>query len=213
MLLDLLFQSPALFAVWLLAIISALTVHEFSHALAAYALGDTTARDEGRLTLNPIAHIDWVGFLLLMLIGFGWGKPVPFNPYRLRLPRVGPVVVGLAGPFSNLLFAMASSVIFYIARTHLGFTDDTLLVQFCIFSIGLNVMLMLFNLIPVPPLDGSKVLLALLASPRYDYIRFILETRGPFLLLGVIMLDRIAGTSIIGSLLNGVLRGIGAILG
>ncbi len=213
MILDLLFQSPALFAVWLVATLSALTVHEFSHALTAYWLGDTTARDEGRLTLNPIAHIDWVGFVLLVLIGFGWGKPVPYNPYRLRLPRLGPVLVGLAGPFSNLLFAIASSILFFVAGTQLGFTNDTLLIQFCVFSVSLNLVLMLFNLIPVPPLDGSKVLLALLSSPRYEYIRFILETRGPLLLLGVIILDRITGISIIGTLLHGMLQGIRGILG
>ncbi len=213
MILDLLLQSPSLFAVWLVAILSALTLHEFSHALVAYSLGDTTARDEGRLTLNPLAHIDWLGMFLLLLIGFGWGKPVPYNPYRLRMPRLGPVLVGLAGPGSNLLFAIASSVLFFVARTYLGFTDDTLLVQFCIFSIGLNVVLMLFNLIPVPPLDGSKVLLALLASPRYERARFFLETKGPLLLLAVIILDRVTGISLIGRLLHSVLSGISGILG
>src|SRR3989338_6823830 len=108
MFLSLISENPAVAIVWVLAIVIALTVHEFSHALAGKWRGDKTAEYEGRLTLNPMAHIDWIGFIPLLLLGFGWAKPVPFNPYNLRDPKWDSVLIALAGPASNFILALLS---------------------------------------------------------------------------------------------------------
>ncbi len=143
--------------------IIALTVHEFSHALCAYLLGDPTAKRLGRLTLNPLAHIDPVGLILLILIRFGWAKPVPFNPHNFTHPRIYSILVGLAGPISNLLLAITS----IIALHHLPLSGLT--IQFFQSMVWINVMLGLFNLIPIPPLDGSHFLRALLPKSLLPY--------------------------------------------
>ena len=101
-----LLDQPMLLAAWLIAIVLVLTIHEFSHALADTLLGDPTAKMSGRLTLNPLAHISWLGFFMLLVVGFGWGKPVPYNPYNLKYPRFGAAIVAFAGPFSNLISAI-----------------------------------------------------------------------------------------------------------
>ena len=200
------FSHPLFFILWLFAILIALTVHEFAHALAAYVLGDTTAKDYGRLTLNPKAHIDPVGLLLLIFVGFGWGKPVPFNPYALRLRRVGGALVGMAGPVSNFLIALGCGVFLMLLKRLALISPDNLSVQLLSFLIIINIMLMAFNLIPIPPLDGSKVLLAFLSSPRYEALRFTLETRGPLFLILLIFLDRFTGISIFDNLFQGALK-------
>ncbi len=146
-------------------------IHEWAHAWSAYQLGDDTASLQGRMTLNPLAHLDPMGSLLLMLSGFGWGKPVPVNPYRMRTnPRVGMAISAAAGPFSNFVLAMLLAIPFrlewvdrasaftdmYAARLSVG--------AFLILAIQINLSLMLFNLIPVYPLDGEKVLAGLLPA-------------------------------------------------
>ena len=109
MALSLFIQSPIIFFIFILSILFALSVHEYGHAFAAYVLGDPTAKNMGRLTLNPLAHIDLFGFLFFLLVGFGWGKPVPFNPFNLRNKKYGPAIVALAGPLFNLF----SIIIFF----------------------------------------------------------------------------------------------------
>lgn len=186
-LLSLLTSQPWLFLVFVLAFLVTLAVHESSHALMGSLLGDPTAKREGRLTLNPFAHVDVLGFLTLITIGFGWGKPVPFNPYNLKYPRWGPALVAAAGPFSNLLFGL---VCCFVVRPLIPFLGpQNLLVQFLVYTGFLNFMLMLFNLIPIAPLDGSKALSSLLASPKYQRLRLMLETQGPMLLFGLVILD------------------------
>lgn len=182
-----LFSDPLFFLVWLVGIIIALSVHEFAHALVGYWLGDQTAKQMGRLTLNPLAHVDPVGLIALVLVGFGWGKPVPYNRYNLRDQRIGPVLIAVAGPVSNLLMAIAGAVIFRLVGTELG--AENLLVIALQFFVMLNVALCLFNLIPIPPLDGSKLLLLALAGPRHARARNWIETRGSLLLIGVIVAD------------------------
>ena len=103
MAINLLFTQPSLFFAWIIAVLVAVTVHEFSHALVATLLGDRTPGDHGRLTFDPRAHVDMLGLFMLVLVGFGWGKPVPFNRHNLRFPRWGSTLVALAGPFSNFL--------------------------------------------------------------------------------------------------------------
>jgi len=160
------------------AILIGLTVHEYSHGLAADRLGDHTARNQGRLTLNPIAHIDPVGFLMLILFKFGWAKPVPVNPYNLRgNPARGMLLVALAGPVSNLLLALISA---FLLGT--GLTQYNVYFHYIVlYSLQINVVLAIFNLIPVPPLDGSKILAGLL--PGQSRFIYGMETYGTIILL------------------------------
>lgn len=180
-------NEPLVFFTWVLAFLIALSVHEFSHAWSATLQGDGTARRLGRLTLNPVAHIDLIGLLAVLFIGFGWGKPVPFNPYNLKYPKWGPVLVAVAGPVSNLLFAAASLILLEAFGPRLG--TSNLLTIFLLVSAQLNIALLAFNLLPLPPLDGSKVLLAALEHPKHAATREFIETRGPMLLLLLVMAD------------------------
>ena len=197
-LLSLLFSHPLVFLVFVLVFLVALSIHEASHAFAAYLLGDMTAKRAKRLTLNPFAHIDWLGFLVLITVGFGWGKPVPFNPYNLKYPRWGPVLVAAAGPASNFILGILFAFIFRFIAPILG--SGNLLVFFLQYGAYLSFLLGFFNLIPIPPLDGSKVLLALIAHEKYRHARFFIETRGTFLLLGFILLDTLFNIGIFSGL-------------
>ena len=180
-------EQPSLLLAWIVAIVAVLSVHEFSHALASYLLGDSTAKHSGRLTLNPMSHISWVGFLMLLMVGFGWGKPVPFNPYNLKYPRFGPAIVAVAGPASNILMAILAIIVLklIIIFELIGVTN--LLFQFIYLFIVINAILAVFNLIPLPPLDGSKILFSFISSPKYAQIRETLEYRGPYIILGIII--------------------------
>lgn len=209
-----LLDQPMFLLAWVAAIIFVLTIHEFSHALAATALGDDTAKMKGRLTLNPLSHVSWLGFFMLLMIGFGWGKPVPFNPYNLKWPRFGPAVVALAGPLSNLISAIVFIIVFKLVfpamhplfLIYSGFgAEGNLLAIFLSLAIFLNLILMLFNLIPLPPLDGSKVLFAILSDMKFARIREVLEDQGPFILLMIIVLDNIANLNLLGRVFYGVL--------
>ncbi len=181
-----LLSQPQLLVVWLIGIVYAITVHEFSHAYAAYLLGDHTAKDQGRLTLNPIKHIDPVGFIVLLLAGFGWGRPVPFNPYNLKNAKWSPVLVSLAGPASNIIsflifgFALKFFVIGGIV------SPDNLLASFLTILVYINFILAIFNLLPLPPLDGSKLLYAIIPQ-RYQHIVVRLEMYGPWILLMLVI--------------------------
>ena len=175
------------------AILISITTHEFSHGLAAFLQGDTTARDQGRLTLNPIAHIDPFGTLLLPLILFlvhapiiGWARPVPFNPANLSNRRFGPLLVGLAGPLSNFCIFLVAGLVLKSINGGLG--ADNYLMVFLSQLVIINLVLMLFNLIPIPPLDGSKVLFGLL-PPRFERLERTLEVYGPFILLGILFIE------------------------
>jgi Zn-dependent protease len=136
----------------------ALTFHEFCHAATAYLLGDMTAQRLGRLTLNPLAHIDPLGFILLILIRFGWAKPVPFNPHNFTYPRFYSILVAIAGPLSNILLACISLIALHHTPTAFSTALATLWQQFFELSVWINVMLGVFNLLPIPPLDGSHFL-------------------------------------------------------
>ncbi|MBI2484898.1 site-2 protease family protein [Candidatus Uhrbacteria bacterium] len=181
-----LLREPLLAILWLVAIVLSLTVHEFSHALSAKWLGDQTAERDGRLTLNPLAHLDLVGFFAMMFLGFGWAKPVPYNPYNLRAPVRDGVVIGLAGPFANILLAFVSAL---TLRSLAPAATETLLTPFLLFLLILNLSLALFNLIPIHPLDGSKILLALTSHPRHAHLHTWLLTRGPQILFLLIFLS------------------------
>lgn len=208
---SLLFQEPILFILWVAAILIALSLHEYSHALVGTLLGDPTAKRMGRLTLNPAAHVDALGFLALITVGFGWGKPVPFNAYNLKNQRWGPVLIALAGPAMNLVLAIISGLTLRLLLPGLG--AENLLIQFLELLAYLNFGLMLFNLIPIPPLDGSKLLLAVLAGPRYQKTRFFIETRGPWLLIALVIADSFLGLNVFSGLFRLVSSLMNALIG
>lgn len=187
---SLLFSDPFLAVAWVVAVLSAITIHEFSHAMMANIRGDHTAEAAGRLTLNPLSHLDLVGFISFLLIGYGWAKPVPFNPYNLKNTRWDGVLVALAGPASNLILA---TICAFILRALLGaeiIALDNLLIFFLYLVIILNLALLFFNLIPLPPLDGSKIWHAIfdtfLHNPRLGQM---IESRGQLLLMLLIFLS------------------------
>ncbi|MFC5775727.1 site-2 protease family protein [Ectobacillus antri] len=146
----------------LLALAAALSVHEFAHAYVAYKFGDPTAQKQGRLTLSPLAHLDIVGTLAILLLGFGWARPVPVNPYFFKKPRLAGILVSVAGPVSNLILGTIGLAIWY-ALISFGVVDmvpesvtETLSRFFNIFIV-LNIVLFVFNLLPLPPLDGYRI--------------------------------------------------------
>lgn len=199
MIISLLFSQPLLFFIWLFAIAYGITIHEFSHVLAARLQGDDTGERLGRLTLNPLAHIDAFGFILLLFVGFGWGKPAPFNPYNLKYQKWGEALVALAGPASNLISIVVFGLVGRFLAAFLG--PANLLIQFFGFLILINIVLLVFNLIPIPPLDGSKLLFAVLPD-RYNSLKRDLTIRGPWLLLLLIVADNFLGINIFGGLFN-----------
>lgn len=204
--LNLILEQPALGLAWVVAILLALSLHEFAHAAVGTALGDSTARDAGRLTINPLAHVDPVGFFALLLIGFGWGRPVPFDPSQLRNRRWGPTAVALAGPAANLILVIIAGTLLGVIERASALPANNLLVLTLAFLFQINLVLFLFNLIPIPPLDGSKLLLSALDHPRYTSARFFLETRGPLLLLILVIADGMLGGAIFGQAFHAALR-------
>ncbi len=151
----------------LAAVLLCLTVHETCHGLAAYALGDPTARREHRLSLNPLRHIDWFGFASMLLVGFGWAKPVPVDMRYFKKPKQGMALTALAGPASNLLLAALAVLGARLILYWYGAVWDEFF-TFLLETAYLSVSLGLFNLIPIPPLDGSKALFAFLPDAAYE---------------------------------------------
>lgn len=200
------------------AILLAITFHEFAHAFAADKLGDETPRNQGRLTLNPLKHIDPVGFALLIVAGFGWGKPVQVNPYRFKRDismTKAEAIVSFAGPLMNLILAILSvifltSIIKFNLFTNLSAQVYSLilifLIQFCTINIGLCI----FNLIPLPPLDGSKILYHFISEDKKEW--FIRNEQILYIVFVGIWITGIAG-KIITPCISGVLKGIFFIVG
>lgn len=202
MILSLLFSGqPLLFIVIVAAIVYVITVHEFSHAFAGHLEGDHTAESMGRLTLNPFSHIEPWGFALLLVVGFGWGRPVPFNPLNLKHKRWGPALISLAGPISNILSLILFGSIYKILVVTQVIASTNFLMVFLEWLMILNAILAVFNLIPIPPLDGSKLLFAILPTTNNTLrARLFLERYGIFILIGLIFLDNVSPISILGGL-------------
>lgn len=167
------------------ALLIALSFHEYAHARMAYAWGDPTAKNEGRLTLNPLAHLDPIGLLMLLVVRFGWARPVPINPFYFRDRRKGLFWVSLAGPGMNLLLGFAATFLWILGRGWGSFIGSILY-----YLVIYNVFLAIFNIIPLPPLDGSKILSTLL-PPRYLHYYQVIEPYGPFILIFLLIFGRL----------------------
>ena len=194
------------------AVFLCLTIHETCHGLAAYALGDPTAKRAHRLSLNPLRHIDWLGLIMMVVAGFGWAKPVPVNPNYFKKPKQGMALTALAGPVSNFVLALLALLCARLVYHQYGALWDfifDLLLTTAYLSVGLG----LFNLIPISPLDGSKVLFAFLPDSAYEKLMRY-EKYGMIALLILVWLgvgDNVLSTAIYNvyaAMINFVFRGI-----
>jgi len=202
------FSLPVIVA-FVVTLAISFTFHEFAHAWTAVELGDDTPRLNGRLSLNPLAHLDPIGALLLLVAGFGWAKPVPINPYNFRNARLGTVLVSAAGPFANFILALLAAIPYRLGALNLlyGMPGGSTLAQgtgtFIFIFITLNLNLMLFNLIPLGPLDGAKILHGL-APMNWDRWLVPLEQYGTIILMAVIFLGSFGRFSIFGLIISPV---------
>jgi Zn-dependent protease len=210
--------DPATLIARLIVLVITFTIHEFAHAWTATQLGDETPRQYGRLTLNPLVHLDPMGSLLLLVVGFGWAKPVPINPYALtRRTPAGVMWVSLAGPFSNLLMAILAAVPFRLGLVSViaGLTTtrailpnlSQILVQFIL----INLLLCLFNLIPLAPLDGEKIIDYFL-PPSLTQVFENIRPYGPIILIVVVLVAPMFGVDLINMIIMPPLRALFGLL-
>lgn len=183
-------NDPLSLIFWLIVLLFSVMVHEVSHGVVAYALGDDTAKEAGRLTLNPLKHLDVFGSILLPLFIyfisnrqalFGWAKPVPYNPYRLKNPVSGAALIGIAGPISNFALAIIFGILVQLLGPALP-QSRIPFIHFLNIIVFINLLLGVFNLVPIPPLDGSKLLFAAIPD-KYIGVKIFLEQYGLALLL------------------------------
>lgn len=177
-----LLSNPLIGVIYIAVLLGTVAVHEFCHAKVADELGDPTPRLLGRLTLNPLAHIDPLGALLLLIFGFGWGKPVPFDPYNLKNPRRDAALISLAGPISNLIMAASFAIVLKVLQFYPLGIISSLGLFILPLIIRINIILGLFNVIPFAPLDGFKIVEGFLPESQADHWHS-LERYGPFLLI------------------------------
>jgi Zn-dependent protease len=182
-------------------ILLALTFHEYAHAYVANRLGDDTAKQSGRLSLNPLRHLDPLGTIMIFLVHFGWAKPVPVNPYRLKNPKKDMLWISAAGPCANMILALASGVLLRLLVATAGEADRHsfmgLLTYVVFMSLQINLALAIFNILPIAPLDGSKILSGLLPA-GFEKMLYFMERYGPFILLGLIIFGSATGVSVLG---------------
>ena len=188
---DMIFRIPAL--------LIALTIHEYAHARIAVAFGDPTPRILGRLTLNPVAHLDPIGLIMLWIFRFGWAKPVPINPNNFSNRKKGLIWVSLAGPLANIIVAVAAAILFAVLIKMDLLTNE--IAKVISLTYMYNIVFAIFNLIPLPPLDGSKVLSTLLPGRSADWFDRV-EPYAPFILMGLIYIG------VIGAIINPMERGL-----
>ena len=175
-------QSPAAAVALLLGLVGGVVVHEAAHAYSAYLLGDDTAYRAGRVTLNPAAHLDLLGSIMFLMAGFGWGKPTPVVTSKLRGGVLGPVAVAAAGPLSNLLIVAVCAALYQLPPFQSGYLRVIVLLA----AFG-NALLFVFNLIPIPPLDGAKVIFPFLPRSLSGFVDFM-NQYGPMILLVLVLL-------------------------
>jgi len=195
-LLELLYRLPA--------VLVALSFHEWGHAYAAYRLGDPTARNLGRMTVNPFAHIDPIGFVMMILVRFGWAKPVPVNPRNFKKFRRDDAIVSLAGITMNFILALAALIAIYVFA--LAEVTNPILANILFYFLSINLSLMVFNLLPIPPLDGSHVAESLLIRKTGPKPFLFLSRYGSIILLVLLITGIISG--VLGFVVNGILTGL-----
>jgi len=188
----------------IIALVTVISIHEAAHAFVAYKLGDPTAKNHGRLTLNPKAHLDLLGTLMLFVAGFGWGKPVPVNPFNFKNPVKDSAIVSLAGPASNFLTALLCSVPLKYFGNSLPLSVATLLWTIT----DLSILLGIFNLLPFPPLDGSKIF-AVFIPKKYQarYFEFMEKSQiyfMAFVIIDIVLVRRYLGYSLLWLVLGNV---------
>lgn len=180
-------------------LIFSLCFHEFSHGYIAYKLGDHTAARNGRLTLNPLAHLDPIGSLMILFVGFGWAKPVPVNPVNFSNPHLDMMKVAFAGPASNLLLAFTGGLIMRLVNIF-GLLQSEMFIQTLYFFIFINISLAVFNMIPVAPLDGSQIF-GNMISKNNPELAWKLQMYGPKILMGIILIGMVTPFSVLGFLM------------
>ena len=207
--LNILFTSPLLFLLYFVSLLVAITIHEFSHAWATDYLGDPTPRLQGRLKLNPLVHIDNIGMLFLLFFGFGWGKPVEFDPYNLKNPRKDAAIISLAGPSSNLILAIICSILLklliFLQLNFLLTIGSLLLIPI----IRMNIVLGIFNLLPIHPMDGFKIVGGILPEEKAQEWNQLQRYGMIFLIL---LIFPIAGSSMLNNILQPIVDFISSLL-
>lgn len=188
MLFDLFYKriSPLYFIFFIVSLLISLTIHELAHAYTSFKLGDSTAKQDGRISLNPLNHIDPYGFLAILIVGFGWAKPVMMNPYNFKNYRDGIFFTALAGPASNILLAAFGMIIF-------NFNLPIFVKEFLSVFININIILATFNILPIPPLDGYKVFSRVLSDKLFFKAEFY-ERKYGFIILMVLLITGILQT-------------------
>ena len=186
-----------MFIILVATITFSLCFHEFAHGYIAYRLGDNTAAYAGRLTLNPIAHLDPIGSLMMLFIGFGYAKPVPVNPMNLKNPNQDMIKIAFAGPASNLILCFLGCIAIRVLE---GLISYEMIYALVIFSI-INMMLAIFNLIPIHPLDGGQIFGSILSRKNRE-LAWKLQAYGPQVLFGIILFGIFSGFSIIGLIIQ-----------
>ncbi len=197
---------------FLVALVIAISVHEAAHAFAAYKLGDPTAKHQGRLTLNPLKHLDPLGTLMLFIAKFGWGKPVPVNPYNFQNPVRDSAIVSLAGPMSNFAVALICSIpLKYFPQIVPVQGLDILWI-----TLNLNILLGVFNLLPFPPLDGSKIFAVFVPKKHQSSYFHFLKSAQPyffaFILIDLFLLRRYLGFSILWKVLGALFDAVSVLI-
>ncbi|MEI7792002.1 MAG: site-2 protease family protein [Candidatus Berkelbacteria bacterium] len=196
-----LIQNPFIFLAYIVALIIGITVHEYAHAWMAHRCGDDTAKFEGRLTLNPLAHLDPLGTVMLFVVGFGWGKPVPINPNNMN-KKSDELKVAFAGIVTNLILAFILAIPIRIALMQGILIESSAVLSFLNIIVDLNIILAVFNILPIPPLDGSHLVEYFLnRESKYAY-----QTVGPFILIGVIIAESVTHISIIHPIMEPIIR-------
>jgi Zn-dependent protease len=199
--LNLLSESPFLFVIAIVNLVIAITVHEFAHAFAADRLGDPTPRLQGRVTLNPTKHLDLYGSLFMILAGFGWGKPVEFDPFNLREPRRDAAIISFAGPLSNIIMAVGTGILSWALVTFAAL--PSLVMTILYLFIYTNISLAIFNLIPIHPLDGFKIVGGLLPRDK-AHEWYSLERYGMIFL--ILLIIPIGKSSMVGIIIRPVVN-------